>query len=176
MSRSHRFTVAAAACGLLGMSGLAQSAVAQVTANATVNAIAFVTGIAPLTAAGVHDLDFGTVAAGAVKTPTSLANDAGRFNISGQPSTPVQVSFVLPSVLTEVVTGTTTIPITFGGSDGLHWTAYPTTSVAFNPNAVFATSLDVSGNLVIGISGTVSPPLGTTTGNYSGVITLTVAY
>ena len=174
MSRSHRFTIAAAVCGLLGLSSLAQSAVAQVTANASVNAIAFVSGIAPLTAAGVKDLDFGTVAAGAVKTPTNLATDAGRFNIAGQPSTPVFITFVLPSVLTGA--GATTIPITFGGTDGLHWTAYPTTSVPFNPNAVFGTSLDASGNLVIGISGTVSPPLGTTTGNYTGVVTLTVAY
>jgi hypothetical protein len=176
MSRSHRFTVAAAVCGLLGMSSLAQSAVAQITANASVNATAFVSGVAPLTAAGVHDLVFGTVAAGAVKSITNPATDAGRFNIAGQPSTPVLISFVLPSVLTETVTGTTTIPITFGGTDGLHWTAFPTTSVGFNPNAVFATSLDVSGNLVIGIAGTVSPPLGTTTGNYLGVITMTVSY
>lgn len=173
MSRSHRFTVAAAICGLLGAS-IAQSATAQVTASASVNAVAFVNGVAPLTAAGVHDLIFGTVAAGATKTPTNLATDAGRFNISGQASAPVFIDFTLPTVLTGA--GATTIPITFGGTDGLLWTAYPTTFVPFNPNTTFATSLDASGNLVIGISGTVSPPLGTTTGNYTGTITLTVSY
>lgn len=174
MSRSHRFTVAAAFCGLLGMSGLAKSAVAQTTASASILATAFVNGVAPLTAAGVHDLIFGTVAAGATKVPANLATDAGRFNISGQPSTPVFITFVLPSVLTGA--GATTIPISFGGSDGLEWTAYPTTFVTFNPNAVYFTSLDAGGNLVIGISGTVSPPVGTTTGNYSGTITMTVSY
>jgi len=164
--------VAAAVCGLLGAS--TTSAVAQVTANASVNAVAFVQGVAPLTAASVHDLIFGTVAAGAVKTPTNLATDAGRFNISGQPSAPVFIDFTLPSVLTGA--GATTIPISFGGLDGLQWTAYPTTSVPFNPNATYATALDGAGNLVIGISGTVSPPAGTTTGNYTGTITLTVSY
>jgi hypothetical protein len=174
MSRSHRFTVAAAVGGLLGLSSLASSASAQVTANASVNAVAFVSGVAPLTAAGVHDLLFGTVAAGAIGTPANLANDAGRFNISGQASTPVFIDFTLPTVLTGA--GSSTIPITFGGADGLQWTAYPTTSVPFNPNATYFTALDAFGNLVIGISGSVSPPLGTTTGNYTGTITLTVSY
>ncbi len=174
MSRSHRFTAAAAVLGLLGVSAFSAPAAAQVTANASVNAIANVTGIAPLTAAGVNDLNFGTVAAGATKTPTSLSADAGRFNISGQPSQPVTVTFTLPTTL--VGPGAATIPITFGGTDGLHWTAFPTTSVPFNPNAAFFTSLDGSGNLVIGISGTVAPPLLTSTGTYTGTVTLTVAY
>lgn len=173
MARSHRFIAAAAVVGVLaGM--LATPAAAQTSANASVQALAYVVGIAPLTAAGVNDLQFGTVNAGTPKTPTTLATDAGRFNISGEPSTPVTVSFTLPTVLTGA--GATTIPISFGGSDGLHWTAYPTTSVTFNPNAPFLVSLDALGNLTIGISGTVSPPLGTTTGNYSGTVTLTVAY
>jgi hypothetical protein len=36
--------------------------------------------------------------------------------------------------------------------------------------------LDGLGNLVIGISGTVSPPLGTTTGSYTGTVSMTVTY
>jgi len=173
MSRSHRFTVAAVAGGLLGMSGLAGSARAQSTANASVNAVAFVNGVAPLTAAGVHDLIFGTVAAGAVATPSSVSN-AGRFAISGQASAPVFIDFSLPTVLTGA--GSSTIPITFGGTDGLQFISFPSTFVTFSPNATYATALDGSGNLTIGISGTVSPPLGTTTGNYTGTITLTVSY
>ena len=173
MSRSHRFTVAAAVCGLLSMSSLATSARAQITANASVNAVAFVNGIAPLTAAGVHDLIFGTVAAGAVATPSSVSN-AGRFAISGQPSAPVFVDFTLPTVLTGA--GATTIPISFGAADGLQFVTFPTTFVTFNPNATHATSLDAVGNLTVGISGTIFPPLGTTTGSYTGTITLTVSY
>lgn len=173
MSIRSRFTAAAALLALASLSGV-RTAEAQTSANAAAIATAFVVGIAPLTASTVHDLDFGSVNAGAVKTPTSLASDAARFNISGEPGRPVTVSFTLPTVLTGA--GSTTIPISFGGTDGLEWTAYPVTSVGFNPNASYLTALNGSGNLTIGLSGTVAPPLGTTTGTYTGSITLTVAY
>jgi hypothetical protein len=173
MSRGYRFA-AVALVALLGIGSITASAAAQTSATASVNAIAHVSGISPLTAAGVNDLNFGTVTAGTPKGPTSLASDAGRFNISGQVSTPVTVSFTLPTVLTGA--GSTTIPITFGASDGLLWTSYPATHTSFNPNAPFFTSLDGTGNLIIGIAGTVSAPVGSTTGNYTGTITLTVAY
>ncbi len=173
MPRSYRLALTTALVGVAA-AGFAPTASAQVTASASINAVAHVIGIAPLTAAGVNDLNFGNVTAGTPKTPSSMAADAGRFNISGEPSTPVTVSFALPSVLTGA--GSTTIPITFGGTDGLLWSSYPSTFTTFNPNAPFFTTLSGSGNLVIGISGTVSPPTGTTTGNYNGTITLTVAY
>jgi hypothetical protein len=174
MSCTNRFAAAAVLCGLLAASGLATTAAAQTTATASISAIANVSGIAPLTAAGVNNLNFGAVIAGTPKVPTSMAADAGRFNISGEPNTPVTVSFALPTVLTGA--GAATIPITFSSSDGLRWTAYPTTFTTFSPNSAFGTSLDGSGNLVIGIAGTVSPPTGTTTGTYTGTITLTVSY
>lgn len=173
MSRTNRFA-AAALVGLLGVSGLAAPAAAQTSATASISAIAHVSGIAPLTAAGVNNLNFGAVTAGTPKAPTSLATDAGRFNVSGEPSRPVTVSFALPTVLAGL--GGATIPITFSSSDGLLWTAFPTTHTTFSPSAAFLTSLDGTGNLVIGIAGTVSPPLGSTTGTYTGTITLTVAY
>jgi hypothetical protein len=173
MARGYRFA-AVALVGLLGIGSFTASAAAQTTATASVNAIAHVSGISPLTAAGVNDLNFGVVTAGTPKVPTSLASDAGRFNISGQVSTPVTVSFTLPTVLTGA--GSTTIPITFGATDGLLWAPYPAANTRFNPNAPFFTSTDGTGNLIIGISGTVSPAVGSTTGNYTGTITLTVAY
>lgn len=172
MSRTTRFA-AVAALGVFA-STFAAPAEAQITANASVNAIAQIVGIAGLTAAGVNDLNFGSTNAGTPKSPASLATDAARFAISGEPSYPVNITFTLPTVLTGP--GSATIPVAFGGSDGLYWTAYPTTHTTFNPNSVFATSLDSFGNLIIGLSGTVSPPLGTTTGVYTGTITLTVAY
>lgn len=174
MPRTNRIAAAPALMGLLVVAAFARPASAQVSANASISAIANVTGVAPLTAAGVNDLNFGNATAGTPKAPSSLAADAGRFNISGQPSATVTVSFALPSVLTGA--GASTIPITFGGTDGLNWTTFPTTFTTFNPNAPFFTTLSAVGNLTIGISGTVSPPVGTTTGNYAGTITLTVAY
>lgn len=169
MSRSYR----SAAAGLIALA-IAAPAAAQTSAVASITATANVTGVAPLTAAGVNDLNFGSVTAGTPKAPTNLATDAGRFNISGQPSTPVTVSFALPTVLTGA--GSATIPVTFGNNDGLNWTNYPSTFTTFNPNVPFFTGLSGTGNLVIGISGTVSPPLLTTTGLYQGTITMTVTY
>lgn len=173
MSRKNGL-VAAAAVGVLCASIFASNAAAQTTATASINAKAQVSGIAPLTATGVNDLDFGVVTAGTPKAPTSLASNAGRFNISGQPSQPVTVSFTLPTVLSG--SGGATIPITFSSSDGLRWNPYPSTFTTFSPAAPFATALDGSGNLIVGIAGTVSPPTLTTTGLYTGTITLTVSY
>jgi hypothetical protein len=141
---------------------------------ASISAVASVSGISPLTAAGVNDLNFGVVTAGTPKAPTSLASDAGRFNISGEPTTPVSVTYTLPTVLTGA--GSATVPITFGATDGLLWAAYPAAPTTFNPNAPLFTTTNALGNLTVGIAGTVSAPLGSTTGSYSGTITLTVAY
>jgi hypothetical protein len=173
MSRTTRFA-AAAALGFVLASTLASPAAAQTSAIASATAVATITGIAGLTASGVNDLNFGSTPAGTPKSPTSLATDAARFAIAGEPSFPVTISFTLPTDLTGP--GSVTIPVSFGGSDGLHWTAYPTTSTTFNPNSPYATTLDALGNLLIGLSGTVSPPLGSVTGVYTGTITLTVAY
>ena len=174
MSRIIRVSAVAAAVGVLGLSALAAPAAAQTSATASIIATAFVSGVAPLTASGVNNLSFGTVNAGATKTPSSLASDAGRFAIQGEPLAPVTVTFTLPTVLTGPASAT--IPIGFSATDGLHWTSFPATFVAFNPNTAFVTPLDALGNLVIGISGTVSPATGTTTGTYTGTVTLTVAY
>lgn len=172
MSRTNRIAAAAALVGLLGMSSLTASAAAQATAS--ISAIANVSGVAPLTAAGVNDLNFGAVTAGVPKVPASLATDAGRFTIGGQASTPVTVTFTLPTVLTGPAAAT--IPISFGPADGLEWNPYPGAFSTFSPNAAHFTSLDGAGSLIIGISGTVSPPALTVTGSYTGTISMTVSY
>jgi hypothetical protein len=159
---------------LLGLVVLTtKTAEAQSTATASISAIASVLGVAPLTAAGVNDLDFGTVPAGTPSVPASLAAQAGRFDITGEPSATVFVTFTLPTDLTGAGG---TIPITFGTSDGLEWAPFPTSFTNFDPTVPHVTAIDGTGNLTIGISGTVSPPAGTTTGAYTGTITLTVAY
>jgi hypothetical protein len=169
MSGKNRWTAAAALVGLLGLSGLVGSAEAQATAS--ISAIANVTGVAPLNATGFQDLNFGAVTAG---TPKSA--NTGRFSISGQPSTPVTVTFTLPSVLT----GTSTpgsIPILFGSTDGMLCSSSSCPSfTTFNPNTAFFPSLDATGSLFIGIGGTVTPVALTATDVYTGTITLTVTY
>lgn len=171
MSRNVRFSAAAA---LLGLVAVTATGAAQTSATSTAIASAFVSGIAPLTATKQADLTFGTVAAGAIGTPAVLSTDAARWAIAGEPSTPVTVSF--PGLISVLQNGAVTIPISFGGSDGLEWTAYPTTFTTFNPSGSYLTTLNGTGNLVIGLTGTVSPPLGTTTGLYSGTITIQVDY
>ena len=174
MSCSYRLTAAAALVAVFGASAMSAPASAQTSATASISANANVSGIAALTAAGVNNLNFGSVTAGTPKSPSSLASDAGRFNISGEPSTAVTVSFDLPTELNGA--GSATIPITFATGDGILWTTFSSAFTTFNPNAPFFTSLNGAGSLTIGIAGTVSPPLGTTTGTYTGTITLTVAY
>jgi hypothetical protein len=173
MSRVHRpvFSglVAVFALGVLA----ANPAQAQVTATASIQAIALVQGVAPLTAAGVNDLSFGTVFAGTSATPANLANQAGRFDVTGEPSAALTVTFTLPLVLTG---GGGNIPISFSNTDGLIWNPFPAAFTTFDPNVPLVTSLTAGGTLTVGISGTVSPPAGTTTGSYTGTITLTVAY
>lgn len=173
MSRT-KCLVAAALVGLVAATAVVRTAAAQTTATATINAKAQVSGIAPLTAAGVNDLDFGTVSAGTPFRQTD-ATKQGRFSIAGQPSQPVTVTFTLPTVL--VGSGSATIPISFGSSDGIVFSpSFPTVSTTFSPAAPFVTSISGAGSLLIGITGTVSPPTLTTTGLYQGTVTLTVAY
>ncbi len=130
-------------------------------------------GLAPLTATGVNNLDFGIVPAGTPTAPSNLANQAGRFDITGEPSAALTVDFTLPTTL---VGAGGSIPISFSTTDGLLWAPFPTTNTTFDPNVPFVTAIDGAGNLTVGISGTVSPPATTTTGNYTATITLTVSY
>jgi len=171
MSSVHRLT---AAFGVLALCGtLTSAATAQTTASASIQALAFVQGVAPITAAGVNDLNFGTIFSGTTAGLTNVASQAGRFDIGGEPSAPVSVSFALPVTLAGPGG---TIPITFGTTDGLEWAPFPTTNTTFDPNVPYLTALTAGGTLTIGIKGTVAPPAATTTGSYTGTITLTVSY
>ena len=175
MFRVHGLRNPLTAAGLIALMGVSTSrAAAQTTASASIDATALVLGIAPLTAVGVNDLDFGSVAAGSVGTPASAAANAGRWDVTGEPLAPVSVSFALPTVLTGPALAT--IPISFNATDGLLWDPYPGTFTTFNPNALSATALTLGGTLTVGISGSVAPPTGTVTGTYTGTITLTVSY
>lgn len=173
MSGKNRWAAAAVFVALLGMSGLTERAAAQITANASINATANVSGVAPLTCSGYQDLIFGAVTAG---TPKSA--NTGRFSCSGQIGQPVTVSFTLPSVLTGT-SSSATIPILFGSTDGLNCgttsASCPSPS-SFDPNAPLFTPLGATGLLYIGIGATVTPPTLTSTDVYTGVITLTVSY
>jgi hypothetical protein len=170
--RIMKLRTAIAAAGLVVVGGLlAQPVAAQSTASASISAIAFVDGFTPITATGINDLDFGTVPAGSPGVPASVS-DFGRFAITGEASAAVTVSFTLPTVLSGPGG---TIPIAFSATDGALFSPFPAFTT-FDPNGPFITAIDGSGNLDIGISGTVFPGATTTTGSYTGTITLTVSY
>ncbi len=172
MKRWTKLPLAATGIALFLVLAGTGTAWGQSSASASATASATIVGIAPLSAATLNDLDFGAVAAGA--TGIVADADAARFLMTGEPSFPVNVTFALPATL--VGPAAATIPITFGPTDGLLWSAFPTTSTTFDPTAVFATAMDGAGLLEIGIKGTVTPAAGTVSGIYTGTITITVAY
>jgi spore coat protein U-like protein len=160
-------TVAALAAILLGASSLPAQTVASI--SATVDVLT----LAPLTASGVNDLNFGTVTPGTSASPADLAADAGRFDLTGEPNAVVTISFTLPIQLTSP---SGSIPVSFGATDGLRWTLFPTFYATFDPTAPLIATLNASGTLTIGITGTVSPPPGALPDTYTSTITLTVSY
>lgn len=164
--------VALSGCLLL----YATPAAAQASATANINATASVVGVTPLAATGVNDLDFGAVVAGFPSSPdvANLSSQAGRYEVTGEANAAVSVDFTLPVELTGP--GPVPIPITFAATDGLEWTTFPTTYVTFDPNFPHFTAIDATGNLVVGITGTINPPGTVISGVYTGTVTLTVAY
>lgn len=146
---------------------------AQATGQASIVANASVLSLAPLTATPVADLAFGPVLAGTSSAPVNLASDAGRFDVTGEPGAAIALTFTLPANLTGPGG---TVPVSFAATDGLWWSPFPAAFTAFDPNAPFAVLLDGAGTVTIGIAGTVSPPIGTIPGLYTGTITLSVEY
>ena len=177
MSSLPRLMTAAMALALC--TALASPATAQTTANASILATATVSGgFAALTATGAQNLEFGIIDAG-----TCVAGCAnvtrGRFEITGEPSAPVTVSFTaLPSVLDGQGPATgATIGIGFGATNGSRLTTGTNTPAeTFDPNVAKLTALDATGDLWIGIDGTVTTTLTSTNGDYQGTIQLTVSY
>ncbi len=143
--------------------------------SADVDAIGDITGLTPIAATGINDLDFGPVLSdGGTYAPAILAADAGRWEISGEPGANVTVDFTLPAALSNVPGDL--IPLTFGANDGLIWDPFPASYSTFDPRVTHNDVIDATGMLVVGITGLITPPIGVPPGPYSATITLTVAY
>ncbi len=141
---------------------------AQTEDDAFISVTADVTGFNAIAVTAGDNLAFAGVIAG---TPSAAASP-GTFTVDGEPGADVTMTFDLPTELVRALGGS--IPITFGIDDGSWDNA--TLTGTFNPNGPAGTSLGALGELTVGILGTVSPPVGTVTGDYDGTITLTVAY
>lgn len=143
--------------------GHAQSASANISA----------TVYQPITITKNNDLLFGNVFPG-VNSTVPVTGSAAKFTLAGQASANVDLSFTLPTNLTN---GGNNLPIAT-------WTGYYNTAAspsaggtAFTPSAS-ATSSAFSGGgaLFVYVGATVQPAGNQAAGTYSGTLTLNAAY
>ena len=166
MKRFAKSILGAALAALLSTAPLmGQTQTATIQATATV--------MQPINVVGAVNLAFGSVFPGVARTVAVNAAGAGRFDITGQASAPVFVSFVLPANLTS---GANNLPI---GT----WTGHrntvnnPTTGTNFTPSAALtAATFSATGQLFTFIGATVTPATNQAAGVYNGTIQITVTY
>ena len=146
-------------------SAQAQSQTGSVTASAVVQQ--------PINVVGAVNLAFGNVFPGVAKTIAVTGATAGRFDVTGQASTPVLISFVLPANLTS---GANNLPI--GTWTGHHNTANaPTGGTNFTPSAATTNStFSGTGALFVFVGATVTPASNQVAGTYTGTVQMTVTY
>ena len=157
--------VSAVLAALFSLATAAQAQSASIQALATV--------YQPISVTGNRALDFGTVFPGVAKSIAVDAATSGQFQLGGQASGNVNLTFTLP---TNLVDGTNNLPI---GT----WTACtsPTNTTGgctvFTPSGTATGSgFSGAGALWVYIGATVTPGAAQTAGSYAGTVTLTAAY
>jgi len=163
--RITKLSLAVAALVVTGTTLQAQTNNASITATASVQT--------PINVVGAQQLNFGNVFPGVNKTvaATDLTN-GGRFDVSGQASTPVTLSFTLPASLSS---GSNTMPIaSYSAIHALLNTQVG--GVAFSPAAGATTPLSGTGALFVWVGAQVQPATNQAAGVYTGSITMTVVY
>jgi hypothetical protein len=155
-------TVSVLLAGFLSLTGTAGAQTINVTATVQV----------PITVTGAQDLNFGNVIQGVPSTIDATAAAAGRFDVTGSPSTGVNMSFALPTNLTS---GANNLPI--GSWTGNWSTVASPTGTGFTPSGgSTAATTSAGGNLFVFVGATVSPGAAQALGAYAGTVTLTVIY
>ena len=160
-----KLSLVVAALVLTGTALQAQTNNASITATASVQT--------PINVVGAQQLSFGNVFPGVNKTvaATDLAN-AGRFDITGQASTPVTLSFTLPATLSSA--GNTMPIASFTGIHALLVTQAG--GVAFTPSSGATTPLSGTGAMFVWVGAQVQPATNQAAGVYTGSVTMTVVY
>lgn len=165
MRTAMKSTIAAAMLLTLGAFTVqAQTNSGSITATATVQT--------PINVSGAVNLDFGSVFPGLNKSVAVTDATAGRFDVTGQASAPVSMTFVLPA---NLVSGGNLLPIgTFTGN----WnTTNAPTGTGFTPSAAAtAATLSGTGALFVFVGATVSPVVNQPAGVYNGTVQMTVVY
>jgi hypothetical protein len=153
-----------AALTLVGFGTLAAQNNASITVSANVQT--------PITVTAANNLDFGNVFPGVNKSVAVTDAAAGRFNVTGQASAPVSLSFVLPANLSA---GANLLPI--GNWTGNHNTSAAPTGTSFTPSAgATAATLSATGLLFVYVGAQVTPAVSQPAGNYTGTVQMTVVY
>lgn len=156
---------------ILAVVALTGTALQAQTNNASITATASVQ--TPINVVGAQALGFGNVFPGVNKTvlATDLTN-GGRFDVTGQASTPVTLSFTLPATLSS---GANTMPIV--NYTGVHALVNTQAGgVAFTPSAGATPTLSGTGALFVWVGAQVQPATNQAAGVYTGSITMTVVY
>ncbi len=130
----------------------------------------------PIRVLGVRGLTFGILIAGA---PTSVLRTdparSGQFDLTAQNGDVVLVSFSLPSAMTGP--GGASLPLAFSGTDaGFSQEQTVGDQVAFDPRTTYTAAMSRRGRASIFLGGTAMPAFNQSPGDYSGTITLTIAY
>lgn len=128
-------------------------------------------------ATGVRDLSFGSVLPGVATTvpPSDLAR-SGQFEITGEVNDPVEITFFLPSVLTNSPAGAT-MPVDFPDLfAGFSASGSITNQVSFNPRAPFRVNLSSTGRGTGFLGGVLTPSGTQPPGSYSGSVSITVSF
>ena len=160
-----KLSLVVAALVLTGTTLQAQTNNASITATASVQT--------PINVVGAQQLSFGNVFPGVNKTVVAMdLTNAGRFDISGQASTQVTLSFTLPATLGS---GGNTMPIvSYAGVHAQNSTQ--TGGIGFPPSVGVSPSLNASGQLWVWIAAQVQPATNQAAGVYTGSIVMTVVY
>lgn len=157
--------VSAVVAALFSLASAAQAQSANINALATV--------YTPITITGNRALDFGTVFPGVAKTIAVAAATSGQFQLGGQATGNVNLTFTLP---TNLINGANNLPIgTWTGCTSPTNTTAGCT--AFTPSGTAtASAFSGAGALWVFVGGTVTPGAAQAAGNYTGTVTLTAAY
>jgi hypothetical protein len=160
-----KLSLAVAALVLTGTALQAQSNNASITATANV--------LTPINVLGAQPLSFGNVFPGVNKSIAAMdLTNAGRFDVTGQVSAAVNLSFALPATLGSA--GNTMPIASYAGVYAQN--SSQTGGIGFSPSAGVSPSLNASGQLWVWIGAQVQPATNQAAGVYTGSITMTVVY
>lgn len=161
---ASKLSIAVAALTLVGFGSVAAQNNASITVSANVQT--------PITVTAAANLDFGSVFPGVNKSVAVTDAAAGRFNVAGQASAPVSLSFVLP---TDLAAGANLLPI--GNWTGNFNTTASPAGTNFTPSAGSqAAALSATGALFVYIGAQVTPSVSQAAGAYTGTVQMTVVY